>query len=129
MPSFTTKTAGIALALGLFSFQQVQCPPVFIAPILLTTSAVAGFAVEVAGQVIKCNKGGCDDDKRRDLSNLHARMLKAAPILAGRQVQAPKAPEGVPQFEFDRCFNDVNGKKITLEGPVEDNGESFWTME
>ncbi|KAK4649987.1 hypothetical protein QC762_703415 [Podospora pseudocomata] len=123
MPSFTTKAAAVALALSYFSVQQVQCPPVFIGPILTVVGAVAGFAVEVTGAVLQCELGDCTDDRRRSVAGgLRARMLKARPILTGRQATPPTAPEGVPQFEFDRCFNDINGGSVLLEGPVENNG-------
>ncbi|KAK0666936.1 hypothetical protein QBC41DRAFT_145274 [Cercophora samala] len=118
----TTKAAAVALAIGYLSVQQVQCPPVFIGPILTVVGAVAGFAVEVTGAVLKCELGGCEDNRRRGLAGLGARMLKARPILFGRQATPPTAPEGVPQFEFDRCFNDINGQTINLAGPVENNG-------
>ncbi|KAK4175525.1 hypothetical protein QBC36DRAFT_291401 [Triangularia setosa] len=122
MPSFTTKAVGVALAISYLSVQQVQCPPLFIGPILTVVGAVAGFGIEVTGAVLACTLGDCTEDKRRDLSGVRARMLKARPILAGRQAAAPTAPEGVPQQEFDRCFTDINGKTIDLAGPVENNG-------
>lgn len=43
--------------------------------------------------------------------------------LASRE-EAPgpgKAPEGVPQHNWDDCYNDARKAKITVNGPGEDN--------
>ncbi|KAK4201918.1 hypothetical protein QBC40DRAFT_277438 [Triangularia verruculosa] len=122
MPSFTAKAAAVALAVSYVSVQQVQCPPIFLSPIITAITAGATFVIEVTGAVVACELEGCTNEKRRDLSGVRARMLKARPILTGRQATAPTAPEGVPQQEFDLCFADANGKTIDISGPVENNG-------
>ncbi|KAK4460485.1 hypothetical protein QBC42DRAFT_180850 [Cladorrhinum samala] len=118
MPSFTVKVVGAAAAAYLVA-QQVQCPiiaiPLITSAALQTAALVGSAAVEIAGAVIACELGGCND--KRDLGATRRRgMLQSR--------QAFTAPPGVPQEEFDRCFNDLANPaaKVTVNGPVESNG-------
>lgn len=38
-------------------------------------------------------------------------------ITKARQARPPTAPEGVPQQEFDRCYTDITGVRITATSP------------
>ncbi|RYP46499.1 hypothetical protein DL768_007295 [Monosporascus sp. mg162] len=109
MRSFSLKAIGGAAAVYLLA-QQCQCPPVAIPLIvsasLQTAAAVGAAGAEIAGAIIAANVGR--DIKVRNIN--------------GRQQFV--APPGVPQFEFDRCYNDLAlaGVSLYVQGPVSNNG-------
>ncbi|KAK7409256.1 hypothetical protein QQX98_008566 [Neonectria punicea] len=110
MVSISFKTLGGATAVLLLA-QQCQCPPIavplFVSAALQTAAAVGSAGASFAGAIIAANVGG---GKRRA-------------VLFGRQQQFT-APAGVPQQEFDRCYNDLAQESvhINVQGPVNNNG-------
>lgn len=109
MVSFNVKAMGGAAAVYLLA-QQCQCPPLavplFISAAAQVAAAVGSAGAEIAGAVIAANA------KR---SGKHGGV-------AERQVFT--APPGVPQFEFDRCTEDLAQESVSLyvQGPVSNNG-------
>ncbi|EMR68412.1 hypothetical protein UCREL1_4567 [Eutypa lata UCREL1] len=109
MVSFNVKAMGGAAAVYLLA-QQCQCPPLavplFISAAAQVAAAVGSAGAEIAGAVIAANA------KR---SGKHGGVGE-------RQVFT--APPGVPQFEFDRCTEDLAQESVSLyvQGPVSNNG-------
>lgn len=108
MVSLTLKTVAGAGAVYMMT-QQVQCPPIAIPLItsaaLQTAAAVGSAGASFAGAIIANNVGkkrGVNLDERQEFT----------------------APPGVPQFEFDRCYNDLAQESVTVtvNGPVNNNG-------
>ncbi|KAK0390639.1 hypothetical protein NLU13_0143 [Sarocladium strictum] len=115
MVSPNLKTLGGAAAAYL-ALQQVQCPPIAVP---LITSAALQVAAQVgsagasfAGAIIAANVGG------------GGRKRMATVINQNKKRQEFEAPPGVPQFEFDRCYNDLSQESVTVnvQGPVNNNG-------
>lgn len=108
MVSITFKTLSGAAAVYMLS-QQVQCPPIAIPLItsaaLQTAAAVGSAGASFAGAIIGANVGG----KKRSVLNRRQEFV---------------APPGVPQFEFDRCYNDLSQESVSInaQGPVQNNG-------
>lgn len=118
MVSFTVKATGAGAAAFLLA-QQVQCPPLAIP---LITSAALQVAAQVgsagasfAGAIVAGHFADKKRDTTRVVRNRHSRR------------QDFVAPPGVPQHEFDRCYNDLSSEDVyvTVEGPVETNGEDL----
>jgi hypothetical protein len=112
MVSTNIKALGGAAA-AYFMVQQVQCPPIAIPLItsaaLQTAAAVGSAGASFAGAIVAANVGGGGRKARGFLINKRQEFV---------------APEGVPQFEFDRCYNDLANPDIAVnvQGPVSTNG-------
>ncbi|KAI1075179.1 hypothetical protein F5B20DRAFT_585587 [Whalleya microplaca] len=91
-----------------------QCPAPVAIPALGSLAAgtiAAGASGAVAGGV--SGAIAASKDKRRHARAFGDRVRRADP---------PTAPEGVPQEEFDRCFSDLAGVNVNVQGPVQNNG-------
>lgn len=91
--------------------QQVQCPPIAVplitAAALQTAASVGSAGASFAGAIVVANASGADKLSYRNLR------------------QDFTAPEGVPQEEFDHCYNDLSQESVTVDvqGPVNNNGK------
>lgn len=110
MVSLSYKAIGGAVATYLL-VQPCPAPPLAIPLItdaaLQVTAAVGSAGASFAGAIVGANVGG----KRY--------------VVDGR-AEKITAPAGVPQQEFDRCANDMGqgNVKVTVKGPVQNNGKS-----
>ncbi|KAI0007158.1 hypothetical protein F4779DRAFT_643410 [Xylariaceae sp. FL0662B] len=109
----TTSTGLGASILAAISLIQ-PCPaPVAIPALgaLASGTIAAGASGAVAGGV--SGAIAASKDKRQGRGQERERVRRADP---------PAAPQGVPQEEFDRCFNDLAGVNVNVQGPVQNNG-------
>ncbi|KAF7556213.1 hypothetical protein G7Z17_g1642 [Cylindrodendrum hubeiense] len=107
MVAFPSKAIGGVIAAYLLA-QQCQCPPLAI-PLITSAALQVAAAVGSAGASFAGAIVGAHFSKKS--------------IIIDRR-QAFVAPAGVPQQEFDRCYNDLAQESvaITVNGPVSNNG-------
>lgn len=102
----STKTIiGVALAAAASLIQVTPAPPIAAAPFI--SVAVQGTTAAVTTAIHETSGGRRMKDKM--VRRVRARQLEA--------------PEGVPQFEFDRCVENLDGVTIHIAGPFEGNGK------
>ncbi|KAI2638976.1 hypothetical protein GGS26DRAFT_587747 [Hypomontagnella submonticulosa] len=128
-----TSVLGASVIAALAFLQGVPAPPALIAigisastATVITSGATSGL---ISGSIgasvgagVACAKGGC---RRRREAIRHATMMarEVAEQLDARAEAPgpPKAPEGVPQYNIDNCYNDALNAKVTVTGPIGDN--------
>lgn len=103
MGSFIYKAIDAAVVAYLLS-QQIERPPLAIPLIVDVAIAVGtagvGFGIDVASNAISVGN-----------------KLKL------KKRQNFRAPAGVPQLEFDRCYHDLASVTIRCQAPIAKNGE------
>ena len=123
-----------AIIAGLAFMQVTPAPPVFIAlgasaatATALTSGAVSGTISgsigAAVGAGVACSRGGCR--RRRSEAIAHAENVAReieAELAARQDVPGPgPAPVGIPQHNWDDCYNQALNAHITVTGPIGDN--------
>lgn len=125
----------IAAAIATLALLQVTpAPPAFIAlgasaataaaiTTGVTSGTVSGAIAAAVGAGVACGTGNCR--RRRSAALAHAGNLAReiqAELDARQDVSgAGAAPKGVPQVDWDDCYNDALEAQITVSGPYGDN--------
>ena len=130
---YSSTFLGAAIA-SLAFLQAVPAPPVFIAlgastatatamTSGLTSGTVSGTIGAGVGAGVACGTGNCR--RRRQAAFMHVKRVAReiqTEIEARQDVPGPgPAPEGIPQHNWDDCYNDALKAHITINGPVGDN--------
>ncbi|KAI0386661.1 hypothetical protein F5Y04DRAFT_275112 [Hypomontagnella monticulosa] len=129
-----TSVLGASIIAALAFLQGVPAPPALIAIGISASTATAITSGATSGLIsgsigasvgagVACAKGGCR--RRRQEAIRHATMIarEVADQLGAREEVPgpPKAPAGVPQYNFDDCYHDALNAQITVTGPISDN--------
>lgn len=125
----------IAAAIATLALLQVTpAPPAFIAlgasaatatalTSGLTSGTISGTIGAGVGAGVACGTGNCRRRRRAALAHAEEVAREIQAELSARQ-DAPgpgPAPEGIPQHNWDDCYNDALEAQITINGPGEDN--------
>ena len=129
------STTIFSAVIATLAFLQVTpAPPAFIAlgastatasalTSGLTSGTVSGTIGAGVGAGVACGTGNCRRRRRAALTHAEKVAREIQAELAARQ-EAPgpgPAPEGIPQHNWDDCYNDALNAQITINGPVGDN--------
>lgn len=130
---YSTTLLGTVIA-TLACLQVTPAPPAFIAigastatatalTSGLTSGTISGTIGAGVGAGVACGTGNCK--RRRQAAFMHAQNVARnihAELAAREEAPGPgPAPEGIPQHNWDDCYNDALKAEITVNGPVDDN--------
>lgn len=124
----------VCAAIATLAFLQVTPAPPVLIPLGVsaatataitsgaTSGTISGIIGAGVGAGVACGTGNCS--RRRRAAATHAEKVarEIEAELAARQAPgAGPAPVGVPQHNWDDCYNDALNAQITINGPVGDN--------